>query len=242
MIASGTVLFPFADWRSSVAPLAYALLVVLYLAVVSLAFRLPPRLTWAAAALYGASYLAMVALLGQVDGNLEDLAVRITYLLLAVALGVALAREVRTQTTERVRMADRVRAHEASLRLAQERAARAAAEEARHRSDLLADAGILLSASLDNERTMRAVSTLLVPAFADACCVLVLDEDGATKALAAIHVDDAQHAAVRDFARRHPRTAEALRTGHAQFLDERSRGDPELAALEDRVGMRSALI
>jgi len=56
--------------------------------------------------------------------------------------------------------------------LAAERSARRAAEAARHRLELLARAGTVLSGSLDPQDTLRAIAHTLVPDIADQCVVL----------------------------------------------------------------------
>jgi signal transduction histidine kinase len=73
--------------------------------------------------------------------------------------------------------------------LAAERSARQAAEAARHRLEVLARAGTVLSGSLDPQDTLRAIARTLVPAIADWCRIDLLDEDGVLRRRLAFHTD-----------------------------------------------------
>ena len=73
--------------------------------------------------------------------------------------------------------------------LAAERNARQAAEAARHRLELLARAGAVLSGSLDPQDTLRAIARTLVPDIADWCRIDLLDEDGVLRRRLAFHTD-----------------------------------------------------
>ena len=77
------------------------------------------------------------------------------------------------------RMAQQVR-HQADERvaLAREQAARAAAEEANHRSNFLAEASKVLASSLDYEATLRGLLRLSVPYLADLGAITLADEQG----------------------------------------------------------------
>jgi signal transduction histidine kinase/DNA-binding response OmpR family regulator len=74
-----------------------------------------------------------------------------------------MTRQVQQQADERVA-------------LAREQAARAAAEEATHRSAFLAEASKVLSNSLDSEATLRGLLRLVVPYLADVGGVTLLEE------------------------------------------------------------------
>jgi signal transduction histidine kinase/DNA-binding response OmpR family regulator len=76
-----------------------------------------------------------------------------------------MAEQVRRQADERVA-------------LAQEQAARAAAEEATRRSNFLAEASTQLSSSLNFEATLRLLSRLVVPFLSDLGAVIQVDEGG----------------------------------------------------------------
>lgn len=71
-----------------------------------------------------------------------------------------------------------------------ERAARREAEAARERSTFLADAGLILSASLDVEDMLPRIAGLAVPAVSDLCAVELISESGSELELAAVaHAD-----------------------------------------------------
>jgi signal transduction histidine kinase/DNA-binding response OmpR family regulator len=76
-----------------------------------------------------------------------------------------MAEQVRRQADERVA-------------LAQEQAARAAAEDATRRSNFLAEASTVLSSSLNLEATLHSLARLVVPFLADLGAVIQLDEAG----------------------------------------------------------------
>jgi PAS domain S-box-containing protein len=70
--------------------------------------------------------------------------------------------------------------------------ARAAAEAARARLAVLAEASQQLASTLDYESTLANLAELLVPKFADWYAVDVLDEDGGFRRLAVVHNDPAK--------------------------------------------------
>ena len=70
-----------------------------------------------------------------------------------------------------------------------EREARAQAEAARRRLELLARAGAEHARSLDPQDTLQAIARTLVPAVADWCRIDVIDADGALQRGLAYHVD-----------------------------------------------------
>ncbi|MCL5744718.1 MAG: GAF domain-containing protein, partial [Acidobacteria bacterium] len=94
---------------------------------------------------------------------------------------------------------------------------RAAAEEARKRSQFIAEASILLSSSLNYTTTLASVAKLAVPHMADWCAVDVLDERGALRELAIAHVDPSKVDWARELRRRYPSESRAL-TGPPQVL------------------------
>ena len=67
---------------------------------------------------------------------------------------------------------------EQRIALAREQAARAAAEESIRRSTFLADAGGVLSSSLDVTATVRALAQFVVPVLGDLCVLMLTDEQG----------------------------------------------------------------
>ena len=85
---------------------------------------------------------------------------------------------------------------------------------ARRRADdvlrLLAEAGAVLSSSLDLTETVQRLAALAVPALGDACLVDVFAPDGPAQAATA-HVDPAQDAKLREMRDRFPLRLDALR-------------------------------
>jgi len=120
----------------------------------------------------------------------------------------------------------------------------------------LAQAGELLSSSLETEQTLAAVARLAVPELADWCGVSMPDEHGFLRSVATAHSDPEKVAFARDYDRRFPVRLSApggapqvLRDGRPQvvnhippeMLDE-AVPDPEQRAAIERLGMRAVLI
>ena len=68
-----------------------------------------------------------------------------------------------------------------------ERRARREAEEAHGRLSFLAEAGTILSSSLDYESTLQAIARLVVPHLADWCAVDMIDSEGQLARIAVAH-------------------------------------------------------
>jgi signal transduction histidine kinase len=84
-----------------------------------------------------------------------------------------------------------------------ERTARREAERASARAAFLADASLILSASLDHEEMLPRIAGLAVPAFADLCAIDLLGEDGSGLELAALaHADRDMVQRIREERRR----------------------------------------
>jgi PAS domain S-box-containing protein len=73
--------------------------------------------------------------------------------------------------------------------LAAERAARADAEAARQRLELLASAGSVFSQSLEPDDTLEAIASLLTPRIADWCRVDLIDAEGTPQHMLTYHAD-----------------------------------------------------
>ena len=105
---------------------------------------------------------------------------------------------VSTDVTER---------HEAAAErerlLAEESAARTAVDAAHARLELLAGATTAMGAGLDLEQRLAALTRLVVPRFADACAVHLVEGDEA-HLIALHHRDPAQGLGLGDLIRRHP--------------------------------------
>jgi PAS domain S-box-containing protein len=92
---------------------------------------------------------------------------------------------------------------------------------------ILADAGAVLSASLDHASTLRNLTNVIVPELADVCLIDVLDSDDEAERLEAKHVDPQRESVARDLRRRYPLsmsslhpTADVMRTGRSLLLPE----------------------
>jgi PAS domain S-box-containing protein len=134
--------------------------------------------------------------------------------------------------------------------------ARDVSERDRSRLRLVAEAGALLSASLDPEGTVQRVAQLVVPHFADWCAVDVLDADGSITPIAVVHADPGKLAIARELRTRYPPppdsptgTPAVIRTGKSE-LHENISDDLVVASAQDefhlqmlrQLQMRSVLI
>jgi PAS domain S-box-containing protein len=159
------------------------------------------------------------------------------------------ARELLARVTTNVELA---RAREEAEH---ERAARAAAEEAERRSALLAEAGSLLSESLDYGQTLTRLGDFCVKSLAD-WCVLDLVEGGELRRLAGACADPGKEPLLSRLRERYPArrdsphpAARALRAGEPvwvpAFTDEQLRGmceDDEHFEIVRALGTRSAVV
>ncbi len=90
----------------------------------------------------------------------------------------------------------------------------------------LADAGDLLSESLDYQVTLQRLAELVVPRLADWCTVVVLEDDGTMRNVAVAHSDPEKVALVRELEREYPPDPDApsgsaavIRTGRTEYLE-----------------------
>ncbi len=83
-------------------------------------------------------------------------------------------------------------------------AARMAAETAAARSEFLAEAGRVLSMSLDYEQTLAQVARLATPTLADFCLVDLVQPDGSMRRVAASHADPQAQSLLDELCRRYP--------------------------------------
>ncbi|HYO81141.1 MAG TPA: PAS domain S-box protein, partial [Bryobacteraceae bacterium] len=81
---------------------------------------------------------------------------------------------------------------------------RSEAERAQREASFLADAGAILSSSLDYTATLAHVAESAVPVFADWCAVDVVGEDGQLQRVALGHQDPEKVAFAREFRRKYP--------------------------------------
>jgi PAS domain S-box-containing protein len=121
----------------------------------------------------------------------------------------------------------------------EQRQAREAADHARQQAAFLAQAGTVLSSSLDYEATLRSVANLSVPTIADWCAVDIIGDRGALQRIAVAHVDPKKVEFARMLQERYPADPnapggvhEVIRTGKPAYM---SRISPELleAAAQD---------
>lgn len=92
---------------------------------------------------------------------------------------------------------------------------------------LLAEAGSLLSSSLDDTQTLANVARLAVPQFADWCSIHIVDEGQRVRSLVTAHADPQKVALLNEIESRYPAGPEAqmgvvrvLRTGKPEFYPE----------------------
>jgi PAS domain S-box-containing protein len=123
---------------------------------------------------------------------------------------------------------DRRRAQELQAAMMEsERAAREQMERAHERLAFLAEASMLLSASLDPRKTLAKIAPLVVPRLADWCSIHVLDPDGGIQTVAVEHSDPDKLAVAREYQERFPSRPEdaagvglAIRTREPQLFPE----------------------
>jgi signal transduction histidine kinase len=138
---------------------------------------------------------------------------------------------------------------------AAERAALAAAEQARRRLELLAMAGTVLSGSLEPQATLQEIATLIVPDIADWCRVDLLDSDGRLHRALAHHSDPEKARSCMDLVMRlrgRPQTpgtmAWTVETGlsHSARFDPaddyRGIRDPDLLTFARAIGLRAYFV
>jgi PAS domain S-box-containing protein len=120
----------------------------------------------------------------------------------------------------------------------------------------LAEAGEVLSSSLDYRATLSSVARLAVPTLADWCAVDIIAEDGSVQRLAVIHQDPEKVAWANELHERYPPDPEArsglpkvLRTGRSEFYPEITDEMLEAAARDEEhlrlireVGFTAAMI
>ena len=128
-----------------------------------------------------------------------------------------------------------------------ERNAREAAEESARLRGLLSDAGAAFAASLDLEEVLSAVTSIIVPEFADWCGISLLRSDGEIQLVAESSSDETllrAMAAIRERMRptldRPHGMGAVIRTGRSEFFPEVPRA--VLAELAESAGVRPELL
>jgi PAS domain S-box-containing protein len=121
---------------------------------------------------------------------------------------------------------------------------------------LLLGASEILAESLDYEETLRNLSRIIVPAFADWYAVDIVGTDGKPERLEVSHRDPDKVSLARELAEKYPEQADSergvlqvLHTGKTEFLPEisdellsRVARDPEHLQLVRTLGLRSAIV
>ena len=130
----------------------------------------------------------------------------------------------------------------------EQRHSREAADHARRQATFLAEAGTVLSASLDYESTLSSIAALAVPTIADWCAIDMVGERGALQRLAVVHVDPQKLELARLLEQRYPSDPaapggvhEAIRTGMptvmsripSELLDASARDEEHLRILRE---------
>jgi PAS domain S-box-containing protein len=137
-----------------------------------------------------------------------------------------------------------------------EQSARLTSERASEQLALLAEAGELLTSSLDTSTTLDLVARLLVPALADWCVVDVVGESHRLERVAVVHVDPDRVQWAQDLQQKYPYDpddpvglANVLRTGKPELYplitDEMIEGvarDDEHLHILKQVGFQSVMI
>jgi|GEM_PF-2696563 len=178
--------------------------VLLYPAMVSVAFRFTARETTFASFIYAGGYFALVLGLNQLAGHAQESLVRITYIFVTAVLGHLMSREVLEQTKSKItykehmkvvvrEITERTKAEQTALELMREQTLRAIAEEAEQRSAFLAEASRILGASLDHEANLRQLARLVVPTFADSCAIDLIENNGPLKRITHCAIDPSTH-------------------------------------------------
>ena len=148
-------------------------------------------------------------------------------------------------------------AEERERALAAERALRAEAEQTALRMRYLAEASQQLSGSIDYEETLRTVTRMAVPEFADWSAVDMVNPDGSLQRLSVAHVDPERVALATELQRRYPPDPDdpsdglytVLRTGEPLLIADVSEEMIQASARDEdheriirELGLRSAVV
>jgi predicted ATPase/signal transduction histidine kinase len=143
---------------------------------------------------------------------------------------------------------------ENALLLADEQAARTAAEEAERRAEFIAEAGALLADSLEYQETFRRLGQLCVRSLAD-WCIIDLVESGQLRRIAVAHADPAKEPLLKRLQQQYPArwdsahpASRVLRADEPIFMAELSEADlrhyaedDEHAQIVSELGTRSGV-
>jgi PAS domain S-box-containing protein len=126
----------------------------------------------------------------------------------------------------------------------------------RAHQQLLLRASEMLASSLEYDQTLRNLSTVVIPAFADWYAVDVVDVNGAIQRLEIAHRDPSKVAVAEELARRYPElpgdpngVQEVMRTRRSRFIPrvtdemlDQSARDPEHLRMIRDLGLRSGIV
>jgi signal transduction histidine kinase len=104
--STGTDALLITFWLYSTGGINSPFYVLWYVGIISIAFRYSMRETIMSALLYAACYVLLLTALGQVDGHLPDIVVRIGYIFLVCALGAQFAQEALLQIRAKLQLRD----------------------------------------------------------------------------------------------------------------------------------------
>ncbi len=151
---------------------------------------------------------------------------------------------------------ERKQAEEKRVQLAREQVARAVVEVAHQQSAFLAEISAVLASSLDYQQTLQSIANLVVPYFADWCCVDLLNDDHTISRVAVAH-DDAEKVGLGwEVMQLYPRylddgygISQVMKTGQSQIAveitDEQlvaTIQDPKYLQLLRELGLKSCII
>ena len=136
-----------------------------------------------------------------------------------------------------------------------ERVARERAESAGAKLSFLAEASHLLATTLEHGETLRRLTDLVVPRWADWCAIDLVDEEGRVELFTVAHRDARRGEWASEMGRKYQAregplsAATAISTGRTQYRQEVTPNDLEAAARSDEhlaflqeVGIRSSVI
>ena len=122
----------------------------------------------------------------------------------------------------------------------EQRKAREAADHARDQAAFLAEAGTVLSSSLNYEETLRSVARLAVPTIGDWCAVDIVSDRGELNRIAVTHVDPQKVEYARQLQERYPADPnapggvhEVIRTGNPAYMSRIPPALVEATAVDD---------
>jgi PAS domain S-box-containing protein len=173
----------------------------------------------------------------------------------AVVREITERHRIELERTSLLKEAVTARAHAEAAQVRAE-TAHELAEEARARTEFLAEAGRRMAVSLDYEWTLQQVAEVAVPIVADWCIITLAEGRGVARTVAVAHSDPERTRFAREFGDRYPPDlgsdsglARVVRTGEMQLVNDvtdemlaaAARDEEHLAVLRE-LDMRAVLI